>query len=157
MKDFVGVQLLDEKVKEKLTTENIFKIMNQFITPLISKKERNFLEELQSFLIKEVKPLVDLNKELTNIQLVTGQTDQEVAKLGVGYNNLAKEMGATTLEVTKGSLEYIRQGKTAEETQTLLKNTMMVAKLGSDFIRILCRPLATPLKIKWPFSSEKTT
>lgn len=73
----------------------------------------------------------DLNKELTNIQLVTGDTDAATAKLGMQYNDLAKEMGATTIEVSQGSLEYIRQGKTAEETATLLKNTMMMAKLGN--------------------------
>lgn len=73
----------------------------------------------------------DLNKELTNIQLVTGGTDAETAKLATGYNDLAKEMGATTIEIAKGSLEFIRQGKTAEETATLIKNSTMMAKLGN--------------------------
>lgn len=48
--------------------------------------------------------LVDLDKELTNIQLVTGQSYESVAKLGQGYNQLGKEMGATTLEITKGKI-----------------------------------------------------
>lgn len=73
----------------------------------------------------------ELNKELTNIQLVTGQEDSEIAKLAVDYNDLAKTMGATTIEVAKGSLEFIRQGKSQEETATLLRNSMKLSKLGN--------------------------
>ena len=73
----------------------------------------------------------DLNKELTNIQLVTGGSDAEIKNLAIGYNNLAKEMGATTLTVAQGSLEFIRQGKTAEETGILIRNSTMMSKLGN--------------------------
>lgn len=72
-----------------------------------------------------------LNKELTNIQLVTGGTDSETANLASEYNDLAKAMGTTTIEIAKGSLEFIRQGKTAEETATLIKNSTMMSKLGN--------------------------
>jgi len=75
--------------------------------------------------------LVELNKEMTNIQIVSGATDAEVARLALDYNKLAKEMGGTTVEIAKGSLEWIRQGKTAAETQELLRSTMMMAKLGN--------------------------
>src|SRR5258706_1035248 len=82
--------------------------------------------------IKEgIQYIKDLNKELTNIRLVTGDTEENTAKLAVGYNNLAKEMGTTSIEVANGSLEYIRQGKTAEETGVLIRNSMMLAKLGN--------------------------
>jgi len=82
--------------------------------------------------IKEgIQYIKDLNKELTNIQLVTGDTDANTAKLAVTYNNLAKETGATTIEVAKGALEWVRQGKTAEETGVLLKNSLMLSKLGN--------------------------
>lgn len=75
--------------------------------------------------------VIDLNKEMTNIQLVTGASTEEINSMAQGYNNLAKEMGATTLEVAKGSLEFIRQGKTAEETQVLITNSMMMSKLAN--------------------------
>jgi len=73
----------------------------------------------------------DLNKEMVSIQMVTGGTDSEISSLANGYNNLAKEMGTTTLEVAKGSLEFVRQGKTAEETGILIKNSTMMSKLGN--------------------------
>jgi len=53
-----------------------------------------------------VQFIKDLNKELTNAQVVTGMTNREAENLGVQYNNLAKEMGATTIQVAQGSLEW---------------------------------------------------
>jgi len=73
----------------------------------------------------------DLNKELTNVQIVTGMTAEEVDRLAVQYNKLAKEMGATTLQVAEGSLEWFRQGKTIEETSELMRSTLMLSKLGN--------------------------
>jgi hypothetical protein len=55
---------------------------------------------------KALEYIVDLNKELTNIRIVTGMDANQVTELSNGYNQLAKEMGATTLEVAEGSLEW---------------------------------------------------
>lgn len=46
--------------------------------------------------------IVDLNKEMTNIQVVTGNTDAEIERLASGYNDLAEEMSVSTLEIAKG-------------------------------------------------------
>ncbi len=78
-----------------------------------------------------IQYVIDLNKELVNIQLVNGDSPEQVAKLASEYNNLAKQLGVTTLEIAKGSLEFIRQGKTAEETATLIRNSTMMSKLGN--------------------------
>jgi len=56
MKKITGVDVLDEEIKEKLRTENIYKIFNNFIFPLITEEEREFLEELEQFLLKEIEP-----------------------------------------------------------------------------------------------------
>jgi len=82
--------------------------------------------------IKEgVQFIEDLNKSMTNVQIVTGMSTSQARALAIEYNNLAKELGATTLEVAEGSLEWQRQGKTAEETQKLLRASVMMAKLGN--------------------------
>jgi len=45
------VDILYDEIKDKLRTEKIYKIFNNFIIPLIKDEEREFLEELeQSFL-----------------------------------------------------------------------------------------------------------
>lgn len=73
----------------------------------------------------------DLDKELTNVQVVTGMSQESVESLAMGYNDLAKEMGVTTLEVAKGSLEFLRQGKSVQEAGELVKTTMVLSKLGN--------------------------
>jgi TP901 family phage tail tape measure protein len=78
--------------------------------------------------------VVDLNREMVNIQVLQVQgasSPGEVAALANQYNVLAKEMGVTTLEVAKGSTEWLRQGKTIAETQELLRSTLMLSKLGA--------------------------
>jgi hypothetical protein len=55
---------------------------------------------------KAITYIRDLNKEMTNIRLVTGLSKSDVANLAKEYNSLAKELGATTLEVSRGSLEW---------------------------------------------------
>lgn len=81
-----------------------------------------------------IQYIKDLNKELTNIQVLQiegAKTDKEIANLSMQYNDLAKSLGSTTIEVTKGSVEWLRQGKSIQETQELLKSTMYLSKLGA--------------------------
>lgn len=81
-----------------------------------------------------IEYISQLNKEMTNIQLLQtdgAKTDEQIASLALRYNSLAKELGATTLEVAKGSTEWLRQGKTIEQTQTLLRSSLMASKLGA--------------------------
>ena len=78
-----------------------------------------------------VQYIKDLDKEMRNVQIVAGYTDSQIKDLSKDYNTLAKEMKVTTLEVAEGSLEWTRQGKTIEETQELLRSTMMLSKLGN--------------------------
>jgi hypothetical protein len=81
-----------------------------------------------------IQYIKDLNKEMTNIQVLGVQgatTNEEITKLSGSFNDLAKSMGATTIEVARGSTEWLRQGKTVAETEELLKSTLMLAKLGA--------------------------
>lgn len=78
-----------------------------------------------------IQYIKDLDKEMRDIQIVTGYADETIESLAGNYNELAKAMGATTLEVAQGSLEWTRQGKTIEETQELLRSTLMLSKLGN--------------------------
>lgn len=80
---------------------------------------------------KAMEYIVSLNKEMTNIRMVTGMSSEEVGQLATEYNSLAGEMGATTLEVAKGSTEWFRQGKTVAEVSELMKSTLMMSKLGN--------------------------
>ena len=82
--------------------------------------------------IKEgIQYITDLNTEMTNIGLVTGQTTKELSGMTTEFNSMAKSLGTTTLEVASGATEWIRQGRSASDTMILLKNSTMLSKLGN--------------------------
>jgi TP901 family phage tail tape measure protein len=78
-----------------------------------------------------IQYIKDLDKELTNIGMVTGQTQERLVGMASGFNNMAKQLGVSTLDVAKGATEWIRQGKTAAETTELLRSSTMMSKLGN--------------------------
>jgi chromosome segregation ATPase len=56
--------------------------------------------------------IAELNKQMTSIQVLQVQgasTNSEIAKLAGSFNLLAKEMGVTTSEVAKGSVNQIAE------------------------------------------------
>lgn len=78
-----------------------------------------------------LETVVELDAAFTDIQLVTGETDEQIQQLSEDYNELAKQMGATTKEVAEGASEWLRQGKSVEETNQLLKSSMTLSKVGA--------------------------
>jgi TP901 family phage tail tape measure protein len=88
----------------------------------------------QQLLNDAVKYAIDLNTEMTKIQVLQAEgakTPEEINALAQSFNDLGQEMGASTLEIAKGSVEWFRQGRTVEETQKLMKASMMLSKLGA--------------------------
>ena len=67
------LDILEEEIKEKITIENIFRIFNNFIIPLITKEEQEFLVELEDFLIREVEPKIDLSKDVYELFPILGK------------------------------------------------------------------------------------
>ena len=92
------------------------------------------LRSAQMLLNDAIQHAIELNKEMVNIQLLQAQgaqSDTEIKNLATSYNNLARQMGVTTGEVAKGSVEWLRQGKTIQETTELLRASTMLSKLGN--------------------------
>ncbi|MFO8019957.1 MAG: acyl-CoA dehydrogenase [Promethearchaeia archaeon] len=73
MKKITGIKILEKDIEDKLSTRNIYEIFNNFIIPLITKEEQKFLEELEDFLIQEVEPNIDLNKEVYDLFPILGK------------------------------------------------------------------------------------
>lgn len=88
----------------------------------------------QQLLNDSVRYAIDLNKEMVKIQVLQAegaQTPEEINALAKSFNDLGKEMGASTLEIARGSVEWFRQGRTVQETQELMRASMMLSKLGA--------------------------
>jgi hypothetical protein len=74
--------------------------------------------------------VVDLDKELVNLQVATGGSRSETKQLMSSYSELGKQLGATTAETAQASDDWLRQNKTVAETNTLVKDSLMLSKLG---------------------------
>lgn len=79
---------------------------------------------------KTIETVRELDTAMTEIQMVTGETDEATRELLNTYSEMGQQLGATTLDVAKGSVEWLRQGKTVEETNKLLTASTMLSKVG---------------------------
>ena len=74
--------------------------------------------------------VVEIDKAVVNLQIATGKSREEVQGLIKDYANLAKQLGATVTDVAESADTWLRQGYSAEEANTLIANSTMLAKLG---------------------------
>lgn len=74
--------------------------------------------------------VVELDKAVVDLQIATGKTRKEVKELVNTYSELGRELGATTSEVAKGADSWLRQGYSIEETNELVRQSIMLSKLS---------------------------
>lgn len=73
---------------------------------------------------------VEMDKYMTNVRIITGQSAQEVSNLTNEYIELGKAMGSTSQQVAQIAEDFYRQGRSAAETQELIRSTLMMANLS---------------------------
>jgi len=56
-------KIINDKILEHMTLENVFKIINDNLFPMLNDKERDFCRELQEFCI-ELRPKIDKDKDV---------------------------------------------------------------------------------------------
>jgi len=76
------------------------------------------------------KNVVELDGAVVDLQIATGGSRSDMQALLSDYSKIGQEMGATTLEVAQASDSFLRQGKSLQETETLVRNSTMLSKLG---------------------------
>lgn len=127
------IRNLDEKYGA--TTLSLGKLSKQLKDAFGQAFQWNIGWEAVRKLEDAVKQSIETTKELdaamTDMRLVTGQTGEEARKTMQSYIDLADQLGVTTKAVTDGSLEWLRQGKSIEDTTTLLTASTKLAKLGA--------------------------
>ena len=77
--------------------------------------------------INTVKELDDASLQL---QLATGATKEEAKSMISDYRDLGNELGNLTQNVAESADEWLRQGKTVEETNTLIADSVRLATIG---------------------------
>lgn len=72
----------------------------------------------------------DLDKAITDLSIASNMSREDTAKLVKNYNDYAKELKSTTTDVTSAADDYLRAGKSMNEAQELIKDSIMLSKLG---------------------------
>lgn len=94
----------------------------------------NLLQDALHKVVEAGKEAVDTVKELndigTDLQMATGADRDTINQYMASYNDLGKEIGATTTEVAQAADEWLRQGHSISETNTLIQDSMMLSKIA---------------------------
>ncbi|CDF43789.1 putative uncharacterized protein [Roseburia sp. CAG:182] len=77
-----------------------------------------------------VKSVKDIDKAITDLSIATNMSRKETAELVNEYNAYAKQLASTTTQVTSAGDDYLRAGKTMSEANALIKDSIMLSKLG---------------------------
>ena len=72
----------------------------------------------------------ELDDSLFNLQVATGKTREETKGILDTYNQMAGELGATTEQVAEAANDWLRTGRSLDETNELIKNSMILSKIG---------------------------
>ncbi|MCM1253245.1 MAG: phage tail tape measure protein [Clostridium sp.] len=72
----------------------------------------------------------ELDKAATDLAVATNMSRESVSELVKNYNDYAKELKSTTTQITSAADDYLRAGKSMSETQALIKDSIMLSKLG---------------------------
>lgn len=90
--------------------------------------------------------VVNLDKAMTDLQIASGKTREEVKSLTKTYSALAQQLGSTTVEIAQAADTWLRQGYSAEEANMLIRNSTMLAKLGQMESAEASRALTSAMK-----------
>lgn len=83
-----------------------------------------------------VQSTINVEKTLTDINVVFGKSTSEIKNFGKELFTVAKDTGQSFEEVSKAALEFSRQGKTVEETLARTKDALILTRLtGLDTAR----------------------
>lgn len=78
-----------------------------------------------------VSTVKELDDATVALQLATGANYNTVHGMMNDYNALAKELGSLTTQVSEGADAWLRQGKSIDEVNNLVKSSMVLSKVGN--------------------------
>lgn len=88
------------------------------------------LTAIRQAIKKVVETITELNKKQTDLQIVTGKSNSEIQSLMRSYNTLAKDLSATTSDIADAADEWLRQGRSVKDTNELIADSTILAKVG---------------------------
>lgn len=72
-----------------------------------------------------------LDAAAADLQMTTGYSRNKTRALLETYKDLADEVGVTTTNLAASASEWLKQGKSIEETRTLIRDSIILSKIGN--------------------------
>lgn len=88
------------------------------------------LKEINEAAERAKDTMVQLDKVVTDLSVATGDSRSSVKDLLKDYNSMAKQLASTTTQVGQAADDYLRAGKLMKESNQLIKDSIMLSKLG---------------------------
>lgn len=88
------------------------------------------LKEINDAAERAKDTMVQLDKVVTDLSVATGDSRSSVKYLMKDYNSMAKQLASTTTQVGQAADDYLRAGKSMKESNQLIKDSIMLSKLG---------------------------
>lgn len=74
--------------------------------------------------------ILEMDKAVTDLSVAMNGTREEASEYVKVLNKQAIDLKTTTLSVTNASDAWLRQGKSIEETETLIRDSLVLSKVG---------------------------
>lgn len=84
-------------------------------------------EQLQ----KMPQQVKELDDAVTDLTLTTGANRTQIKALLDTYTDMSDELKSTVTDMTVAATEWLKQGKSMEETETLLRDTMILSRISN--------------------------
>lgn len=79
---------------------------------------------------QSIDVIIELDKTMVDLQIVTNGTRQEIHNMMKEYNQMAIDMGRSTQTVAQSANEFLRMGYSAAESNELIKQSLTLSTLG---------------------------
>ena len=106
---------LNETTKKLVTTGIAYRMMMSAVRKIINDS---------------IRAIIDMDKALTDMSVVTGQSRKELYDMIPALNELGQAAGATATEMAGLTAEYMKQGRTIKDSMELAKQTAKAAKIS---------------------------
>lgn len=128
-----GLKTLNEDIKEAanstgLLGQSFSKAMVKYVTWL---GIATIIAQITNAIKSMINEVIELDKALTSLQMVTGYTDTQMEELKDTLIDMSKELGVTVNTLISGADEWMRAGLSATDTMEALRASTIMATIAN--------------------------
>lgn len=89
-----------------------------------------FIQQIPEVISKMTSEVIKVDDAITNLRMATSISNDEALSLMSTYSELGDELKATSVDVATSATEWLKQGKSIQESQNLAKDSIVLSKIG---------------------------